>query len=178
MDIGWAQELFGRRGNLSAIQLQLTDPRQVEAVTASLRAARSAGCDVATPAQRGQQVANMLGGFQLNLTAMSLVSLLVGMFLIYNTVSASVVRRRHEIGILRSLGVTRNEIRALFLGEALALGGSACSLVWLGGILWRGRWWAPVSETISSLYVLLSVTTGGRHAVDVWLAAAAGICVP
>ncbi|MEO5721172.1 MAG: hypothetical protein ABIR71_06855 [Chthoniobacterales bacterium] len=49
---------------------------------------------IATPAQRGAQVANLLGGFQLNLTAMSLVSLLVGMFLIYNTVSPSVVRRR------------------------------------------------------------------------------------
>ena len=45
---------------------------------------------------------------------MSLVSLLVGMFLIYNTIEASVVRRRNEIGILRSLGATRTEVRCAF----------------------------------------------------------------
>ena len=61
----------------------------------------------------------MLAGFELNLAAMSLVSVLVGMFLIYNTVSASVVRRRGEIGILRSLGATLGEVRGLFLGEAI-----------------------------------------------------------
>ncbi|MEP6821781.1 MAG: FtsX-like permease family protein, partial [Chthoniobacterales bacterium] len=157
MDIGWAQEFFGRRGTLSSIQLQLTNPRKIKEVTESLRAVIPKDATVATPAQRGQQVANMLGGFQLNLTAMSLVSLLVGMFLIYNTVSASVVRRRHEIGILRSLGVTRNEVRALFLGEAVALGGIGALLGLGGGILLAYFLVGKVSQTISSLYVLLSV---------------------
>ena len=122
MDIGWAQEFFGRRGVLSSIQVQLTPPRDRDAVSAGLRSLLPPDASVATPVQRGEQVEKMLGGFELNLTAMSLVSLLVGMFLIYNTVSASVVRRRSEIGILRSLGTTRNEVRALFLAEALALG--------------------------------------------------------
>ena len=157
MDIGWAQEFLGKRGALSAIQLQLTDPRQMDAVTASLRALVPADAIIATPAQRGAQVANMLNGFQLNLTAMSLVSLLVGMFLIYNTVSASVVRRRNEIGILRSLGVTRNEIRALFLGEALVLGVAGVLVGLIGGVLLARSLVGPVSKTISSLYVLLSV---------------------
>ncbi|MEP6810969.1 MAG: ABC transporter permease, partial [Chthoniobacterales bacterium] len=157
MDIGWAQELFGQRGTLNSIQLRLTDPRQIEAARKSLQAIVPPDASIATPAQRGAQVANLLGGFELNLTAMSLVSLLVGMFLIYNTVSASVVRRRHEIGILRSLGGSRNEIRALFLGEALALGAGGVLLGLLGGVLLAQRLVAPVSETISSLYVLLSV---------------------
>jgi putative ABC transport system permease protein len=108
MDIGWAQELLGRRGSLGSIQVQVNEGTDREAVIASLREVLPPDATVTTPAQRGQQVENMLAGFQLNLTAMSLVSLLVGMFLIYNTVSASVVRRRHEIGIMRSLGVTRN----------------------------------------------------------------------
>ena len=157
MDIGWAQELFARRGQLSAIQLQLVDAREVAAVTASLRAVVPPDASIGTPAQRGAQVANMLGGFQLNLTAMSLVSLLVGMFLIYNTVSASVVRRRNEIGILRSLGATRNEIRALFLGEALALGALGVLVGLVGGVLLARALIGPITETISSLYVLLSV---------------------
>ncbi len=172
MDIGWAQELFARRGVLSAIQLQLVDPRRREAVTESLRALVPPDAQIATPAQRGQQVTNMLGGFQLNLTAMSLVSLLVGMFLIYNTVSASVVRRRNEIGILRSLGVTRNEVRALFLAEALALGALGVALGLAGGVLLARVLVGTVAETISSLYVLLSVQ---ELAVTPWMFASAAV---
>ena len=69
----------------------------------------------------------MLAGFQLNLAAMSLVSLLVGMFLIYNTIEASVVRRRSEIGILRSLGATRaRSARAFSRRSCRARVWSAC----------------------------------------------------
>ncbi len=179
MDIGWAQEFFSKRGRLDSIQLQLTEARNGEAVAESLRTILPQDATVATPAQRGQQVTNMLGGFQLNLTAMSLVSLLVGMFLIYNTVSASVVRRRHEIGVLRSLGVTRHEVRALFLGEAVALGGLGALLGLAGGILLASFLVGKVSQTISSLYVLLSVreltVTPGTLAVAFFLGLASVI---
>ncbi|MGI8820648.1 MAG: ABC transporter permease [Chthoniobacterales bacterium] len=155
MDIGWAQELFGKRGRLDSIQLQTDAPAQT--VIAHLRPLVPPDATVATPAQRGEQVANMLAGFQLNLTAMSLVSLLVGMFLIYNTVSASVVRRRSEIGIMRSLGVTRHEVRALFLSEAVLLGTIGAVVGLGGGVLLAQVLVGTVSRTISSLYVLLSV---------------------
>jgi len=49
----------------------------------------------------------MLRAFRWNLRALSYISLLVGAFLIYNTISVSVVRRRPEIGILRALGTAR-----------------------------------------------------------------------
>ena len=166
MDIGWAQELFGTRGKVSAIQLQLGGAAQRDAVIAELRRALPSDAMISTPAQRGQQVENMLGGFQLNLTAMSLVSLLVGMFLIYNTVSASVVRRRREIGILRSLGTTRNEVRALFLGEAVALGTIGAVIGLAGGLLLAQVLVGTVAKTISSLYVLLSVR---EMAVTPWM---------
>ncbi|MDQ6861248.1 MAG: FtsX-like permease family protein [Verrucomicrobiota bacterium] len=157
MDIGWAQELFASRGRLSSIELQLTNPRERERAITELRPLVPRNAIIAAPAQRSQQVENMLAGFQLNLTAMSLVSLLVGMFLIYNTVSASVVRRRSEIGILRSLGTTRNEVRALFLGEAVLLGGLGVLVGLIGGVVLARALVGTVSQTISSLYVLLSV---------------------
>ena len=65
------------------------------------------GLSVQRPAQRGQQVEQMLAAFHLNLTALSYVALLVGLFLVYNTVSVAVLSRRSEIGTLRALGVTR-----------------------------------------------------------------------
>ena len=157
MDIGWAQELFGRRGELSVIQLKLTDPRQRDPVIARLREILPKDVRVATPARRTEEVEKMLGGFQLNLTMMSLVAMFVGMFLIYNTVSASVVRRQHEIGILRSLGATRNEIRGLFLAEAAVLGTIGSLVGLIGGMVLARLLVHAVSTTISSLYVLVSV---------------------
>jgi putative ABC transport system permease protein len=157
MDIGWAQELFARRGTLSAIQLTLEENASRAAVQQHLREILPPDVVVSTPAQRNQQVENLLGGFQLNLTAMSLVSLVVGMFLIYNTVSASVVRRRKEIGILRSLGTTRNEVRALFLAEAGALGLLGVAAGIAGGVLLAQVLVGTVARTISTLYVMLSV---------------------
>ena len=170
MDIGWAQELFGRRGELSAIQLRLTDPRAREKTIAELRKILPPDARVAAPAQRTEEVDKMLGSFELNMTAMSLVSLLVGMFLIYNTVSASVIRRHREIGILRSLGVTRNEVRALFLGEAALLGSIGAGLGLIGGVLLARVLVGTVAETISSLYVLVNVK---QAYLEPWIFAAA-----
>ncbi|HEY3664223.1 MAG TPA: FtsX-like permease family protein [Chthoniobacterales bacterium] len=157
MDIGWAQELLGRQGTLDSISLRLTQGSNPQKVATALRQKLPPDITVAAPAQRGEQVGKMLSGFELNLQAMSLVSLLVGMFLIYNTIEASVVRRRHEIGILRSLGVTRREVRALFLGEAAVLGLAGIALGMGGGYLLARALVGTVAETISSLYVLLSV---------------------
>ncbi|MFL6588563.1 MAG: ABC transporter permease, partial [Chthoniobacterales bacterium] len=157
MDIGWAQELFQRRGELTSIQLKLANAREREAAIASLRPILPKDARLASPARRTEEVDKMLSGFQLNLTLTSLVSLFVGMFLIYNTVSASVVRRQHEIGILRSLGVTRGEVRMLFLAEAIVLGGIGAFLGLLGGFALARALTGAVSATISSLYVLVSV---------------------
>ncbi len=157
IDIGWAQELFGRHGTLDSISLRLAPGSDPQKIAAALRQKLPPDVTVAAPAQRGEQVGKMLSGFQLNLQAMSLVSLLVGMFLIYNTIEASVIRRRHEIGILRSLGVTRGEVRALFLGEAAVLGLAGIALGLAGGYFLARALVGTVAETISSLYVLVSV---------------------
>jgi putative ABC transport system permease protein len=175
MDIGWAQELFGRRGELSVIQLRLSDPRERDATISRLREILPKDVQVSAPARRTEEVDKMLGGFQLNLTMMSLVSMFVGMFLIYNTVSASVVRRQHEIGILRSLGVTRNEIRSLFLAEAAVLGAIGSVLGLLGGVVLARMLVRAVSATISSLYVLVSVRDLTLHPWAFALAAVIGV---
>jgi putative ABC transport system permease protein len=156
MDIGWAQEILGRQGRLTAI-LVLADPAKLADVRAVIRDIVPADVQVDSPRRRSAQVESMIGAFQLNLTALSLVSVLVGGFLIYNTVSAVVVRRRAEIGVLRAIGATRSEVRLLFLGEAALAGlagaalGSALSLPLAQALS------APLTETIRTLYILTSV---------------------
>ncbi len=156
MDIGWAQELLHRQGSLTTILL-LVAPEKLDAVREAIRKLVPADAEVSSPSNRGGQIESMLGAFQLNLTALSLVSVLVGAFLIYNTISASVVRRRTEIGILRALGASRAEVRLLFVGEA-ALSGIAGSIV--GAVLalpLAAAVSAPLTQTIRSLYILTSV---------------------
>ncbi|MBV8142525.1 MAG: ABC transporter permease [Verrucomicrobia bacterium] len=157
MDIGWAQELFGLQGKLTGVLLQISDPNHPEPVYERIRSLVPPDAVVQEPGARSGQVEQMLSGFELNLTALSMISLLVGVFLIYNTVTASVVRRRSEIGILRALGGSRAKVRWLFLGEAAFYGmiGSVAGCV--GGVLMANFLVSAVSTTVTNLYVLTSI---------------------
>ena len=158
MDIGWAQELLGKTGKLSSIQLLLDHPQDAARTANELAKLVPSDVTVAAPGQRSGQIERMLSSFELNLSALSLISLLVGMFLIYNTIAASVVRRRVETGILRAVGVTRLEVQCLFLGESLLFGIFGVGLGIIGGTL-LARWLLgrEIARVISTLYQLVSV---------------------
>src|SRR6202000_686132 len=104
MDIGWWQELSGDAGKVTSVLFRVSDPLDPAPVIGQLRKLLPPTVAIQTPQSRSSQVEKMVAGFQLNLSALSMAALMVGVFLIYNSVSASVVRRRPEIGILRSLG--------------------------------------------------------------------------
>ncbi len=153
MDIAQAQELFGRRGRVSQIDVVLREGADPAAAAARLQAALGPGAQVKTPEQRRQDASGLLAAFRLNLTALSLISVFVGVFLVLTTVQASLVRRRREFGLLRSLGATRTQVLALVLGEAAALGllGTAVGVP-LGWLVARQNL-QTVSATLTSIYV-------------------------
>jgi len=157
MDIGWAQELFGLPGKLTGVLLQVRAPDKPGPVVTEVRKLVPPNVTVEQPGDRSRQVEQMLSGFELNLTALSMVSLLVGVFLIYNTVTASVVRRRPEIGVLRALGASRARVRWLFLGEAALYGIFGTLLGCVGGVLMSNILVGAVSRTVTNLYVLTSI---------------------
>lgn len=159
MDIASAQENFAHVGKLNRIDILLEEGADAEAVAKDLRGLEGlpANALVGPPDRRGSQIELMIGAFQLNLTALSLVALLVGMFLIYNTVSAAVVRRRSEIGLLRALGLSAKQVQGLFLAEALVLGLLGLILGLVLGIILAGQLLSSVSETITSLYIRVSI---------------------
>ncbi len=156
MDLAWLQALAGEGGRLSSMQLRVDSPEDAVAVGERLEA-NLENVSIRPPARRSEQVERMLSGFRLNLTALSMVSLLVGMFLIYNSASASVVRRREELGTMRAMGVTRNEVLMLVLAEALFYGLIGAAIGIPAGRMLAAGLTGAVSTTISSLYVLVSI---------------------
>jgi len=116
------------------------------------------GYSVNTPEGRTRQVEVLISHFQKNINLISYIAVFVGMYLIYNAVSISVVQRRKEIGILRALGTTRREIISLFLGETfiMAIAGSALGLGL--GIIFAKSAIGAVGQSVSELYMRTSIS--------------------
>lgn len=155
-DISTVQELSGRLGILERIDLILPAGNQ-EAAFAQLQSYLPEGAQILPAEGRSQAVEQMTSAFRTNLTALSLLGLVVGLFLIYNTMTFSVVQRRQVFGTLRALGVSGREIFILVLGEALLVGliGSALGIL-LGVLLGRGAI-DQVSQTINDVFFTLTV---------------------
>ncbi len=159
-DIASAQETLGRIGRLDRIDLLLSPGeagKRELARAAAVLAAGAPGAQILPAAGRTRSTEEMTRSFRLNLTALSLLALVCGVFLIYNTMTFSVVQRRTWIGTLRALGVSRREIFALVLGEAavVAVLGTALGLG-AGVLLGRGLV-RLVTQTINDLYFVVSV---------------------
>lgn len=156
-DIASAQEMLEMGDRISRIDLIIPE-RQEERVLKDIRAQLPTAVTLIPAQKRSQAIRQMSEAFELNLTAMSLLALLVGMFLIYNTITFSVVQRRRILGILRALGTTRSELFLMVIFETLLLGliGTTIGLG-LGVLLGTGTV-RLVSQTISDLYFVLSVT--------------------
>ncbi len=148
MDVGHAQKLFRLEGWIDRIDMVVTDE-------AAFRSRWGKGFLIQSGIQRSQTFRAMLDAFRLNLEALSLLALFVGVFLIYNTAMFAVVSRKRDAGVLRSLGARNNEVVGAFLLEVLILG-------LLGGLLGSllgyglSRFLTGiVGDTISNLYFFL-----------------------
>ncbi len=151
-DIATAQELTGTLGRLTQIDLILPD-----AAAAALAARLPTGLTLLPAAARSGAVEQMTAAFRTNLTALSLLALVVGVFLIYNSMTFSVVRRRPLFGTLRCLGVTRAEVFALVVGEAFLVGTLGGTLGVLAGLVLGQAALGVVTQTINDLFFVITV---------------------
>ena len=153
MFFGSLQEAFGRGRVLTRIDVAIDQQVGLEAMKERLQKVVGPTIEVDSPDRRGQAVQTMVRSFQLGLNLGSGVALLVGVFLVYNTISISVVQRRREIGTLRALGATRRRIRVLFALEA-GVFGLFGSLVGLPlGVLVGKAAIGTVANSVSEIYV-------------------------
>jgi putative ABC transport system permease protein len=177
LDIAAAQEALGRFGRLDRVDVTVLPGEDLGRVEAAIRAAVPASFLVRRPGTRSEENQRMLRAFRWNLRVLSYISLVVGAFLIYNTIAVSVVRRRAEIGVLRALGAGRATVLWLFLGEALLFGaaGGAAGVV-LGRLL-AGATVGLIAGTVNALYTTSRpaavVLTGGEAAVGMLIGLAA-----
>jgi putative ABC transport system permease protein len=152
-DISTAQSFSGTKGKLTQIDLILPDHFDSNILSKAM----PAGALLVTSDLRNSQVGEMTAAFQINLTALSLLALLVGIFLIYNAMTFSVVQRRSLFGTLRTLGYTPEQVFGMVLGEA-ALVGALGSGLGLGlGILLGQSAVQMVTQTINDLYFVVNV---------------------
>jgi len=177
MDIGAAQDLFQRAGELTRIDVQLRPGASAEAFRQALQAlpGASTGVAVLQPGDATARTSNLSRAYRVNLTVLALVALFTGAFLVFSVLALSVTQRAPQFALLAVLGATPRQRLALVLAESAALGlaGSAAGIAlgtalaalalrWLGGDLGGGyfagvqpalQWSAPAAL----LYGLLGV---------------------
>jgi putative ABC transport system permease protein len=172
-----AQEMFSRSGELDQIDVVATSAtasvEELDQLRRALRRRLGGEFTVLYPAARGNRVAMMISTYQTGLRVFSAIALFVGAFLIYNAFSMTVVERTREIGMLRTVGMTRRQVLVQILTEAALLGvaGSAVGVA-AGVFLSRGliramelllaqdvrRVTVPTTAVVASVLVGLGVT--------------------
>jgi putative ABC transport system permease protein len=153
MDIAGAQRALKRQGRLDRILLRLPENANPEEWRRRIAAILPPGVEVRLKGTATAENRKMLAAFRWNLRLLSYIALVVGAFLIYNTISVSVARRRAEIGIVRALGASRRNVLVAFLGEAVGIGlaGAVLGLP-LGWLLAKGAV-NLMALTVQMLYV-------------------------
>jgi putative ABC transport system permease protein len=153
MDLAGADRLLGRSGHVDRLLVKFSDTPNTEQWQKRIASLLPSGVAMRPQGTATTENRKMLAAFRWNLRLLSYIALVVGAFLIYNTISISVVRRRAEIGILRALGAGRGAVLAAFLAEAAGIGliGALLGLP-LGRLLATGAV-KLMSLTVNMLYL-------------------------
>jgi putative ABC transport system permease protein len=152
MDVGTAQQLLKMEGRLTRIDLILGED-EID----GLRSWLPVNAQLIPASQQEETLDQLTDAFELNLQALSLLALVVGMFLIYNTTMFSVIKRRDVFGIMRTLGATPAQILVLILIESMLVAAIGSMLgLGLGVVLGRGAL-SLVSQTINDFYFVVNV---------------------
>lgn len=148
MDIAAAQDRLGRPGELSWIDAP-TDAREW------LNDNLPEGLELRSAEARRDSAARLTEGMRANLSAMGLISLAVGLFVIFSVLSFLLVQRRRALAMLRAVGVTQGRVAALLVSETVLIAGlGALGGLVLGTLLADGLL-GLVRDPVAALYGLL-----------------------
>jgi len=122
MDIAAAQWRLHRLGKLTRLDIKLENPAHIRQVRDAIAHVLPPGMRVTTPAVQSDEALRISRAYRTNLSALALVALFTGGFLVYSTQSLAVLRRRRELGLLHAIGLTRREELWLILASAAGIG--------------------------------------------------------
>ena len=156
MDIVDLQQALNLVGYVDRIELVVPEgpnrSHEVSEIGALIERNKPSDWMLQDPETSSQATDSMTRAFRLNLTVLSLISLLVSIFLILQALDAAVVRRRREIAVLRSLGLNPRDIQVAWMIESLVLG-------FVGSILGILMSWGmaqflvrQIAQTVNTLY--------------------------
>ena len=135
MDIAAVQLHFGRIGVIHRIDLRLEPGAPREAALRGIAALLPPGVALSRPDEAATRTAGLTQAYRVNLTALALMALFTGGFLVFSTLALQAARRRQEFALLRALGLTSGGVRTFLalegglLGLAGAIAGTALGLV-------------------------------------------------
>lgn len=170
VDIATAQRVSGKNNYLSYIDVILEND-----AVADIESLLPEGAELVDISQQTESVLGLSEAFELNLTAMSLLGMLVGIFLIYNAISFSVVQRRNLLGRLRSIGVSSTQIYIVIMFEAFVLGLIGTLIGIILGTLLGQQLTLIVATTISELYYDINAQAIIVHPISLLKAGLIGI---
>jgi len=175
MDIYAAQRVFGKERKFDRIDITARRGVAVDDCRRALATALGPGFHVDAPSERRRYFEQVLMNYRRSAGFASIFALIVGLFLIQNTLVVAVAQRRGEIGILRALGATRSQIRTLFLleGGCIGLAGSLVGALLgtgLSGLVAR-----YVEKSLEGLYGVVGQPARGVEPLILAGAVAAGV---
>jgi putative ABC transport system permease protein len=162
MDLPAAQRLLQRDGRLDRIAVMLEPGLPV--ADARLRLATLVGdaATVAPPETRGDHAERLLFSLRTMLTSSSALAVIVGAFIVFQTVAVSVQERRREFALLGSVGIGQGVLVRLCLVETAILGGVGCILGLLGGRLLAAIAGGVVGDAASEIWLPVPMHDGAH----------------
>ncbi len=171
-DIETARKLFKKGDFISYIDLILT-PSEVETITNTIL--RDPVLQLSAAEKSNETAKSMTEAFRLNLNAMSLLALIVGLFLIYNAMTFSVVQRRKLLALLRAAGVTQKDIFIQVMAESIFIASIGTIGGIIGGIFLGKVMLGFVTQSLNDLYFVTTVQTVSLSPLIILKASLAGV---
>jgi putative ABC transport system permease protein len=128
MDIGTAQWRLNALGRITRVDLRVAPGVDPVRVAEAIAGVLPPGVQVSTPELEAQEAISLSRSYRANLTALALVALFTGAFLVLSTQALAMVRRRRQVALLRALGVTGRGQLAAILAEATVIGALGAAL--------------------------------------------------
>jgi ABC-type antimicrobial peptide transport system permease subunit len=140
----------------SQIRVVTNSPDTLESVRATIE---SLGYATTSVADTVTQIDRLFASLRLLLSVLGMVALSVAALGMFNTLTVSLLERTHEVGLLKALGMSSDEVRELFLTESMIMGFFGGVLGLLIGIF--------SGKMLGVLLTSVSLSRGGAGAITI-----------